>query len=79
MQLETDPLNHGGKMKTRKTLLAVTLGAGLLSAATAHAALTLTLGGQGVYDTGLNITWLRDANLAASNTFGVAASAQVAG
>ena len=58
-------------MKTRKTLLAAALGAGLLSATGAHAALELTLGGQGVYDTDLNITWLADANLAASNTFGV--------
>ncbi|MBI5660177.1 MAG: hypothetical protein HZC43_11670 [Nitrosomonadales bacterium] len=54
-------------MKTKKTLLAIALGAGLLSAATAHAALTLTLGGQGVYDSDLNITWLADANLAATN------------
>ncbi|MBI5659549.1 MAG: DUF1566 domain-containing protein [Nitrosomonadales bacterium] len=58
-------------MKTKKTLLAIALGAGLLSAASAHAALELTLGGQGVYDTDLNVTWLADANLAASNTFGV--------
>ena len=29
------------------------------------------LGGQAYYDTDLNITWLADANLAASNTFGV--------
>ncbi|TXT26350.1 MAG: hypothetical protein FD134_594 [Gallionellaceae bacterium] len=58
-------------MRIRKTLLAASLGVGLFSAASANAALTLTLGGQGVYDTDLNITWLRDANLAVSNTFGV--------
>lgn len=58
-------------MKIKKTLLAAALGASLLSATGAHAALTLTLGGNGVYDTDLNITWLQNANLAASNTFGV--------
>jgi len=36
-----------------------------------HAALISRLGGQAVYDTDFNITWLADANLAASNTFGV--------
>ncbi|MBI5658523.1 MAG: hypothetical protein HZC43_03015 [Nitrosomonadales bacterium] len=65
-------------MKTKKTLLAIALGAGLLSAATAHAALTLTLGGQGVYDSDLNLTWLQNANLAASNTFGVSGSPRLA-
>ncbi len=35
------------------------------------AALVSRLGGQGVYDTVLNVTWLADASLAASNTFGV--------
>jgi len=40
--------------------------------ATANAALVSRLGGQAVYDTDLNITWLADANLAASNTFGTA-------
>ncbi|MBI4937303.1 MAG: DUF1566 domain-containing protein [Nitrosomonadales bacterium] len=50
--------------------LALALGAGLFSANGAHAALTLTLGGNGVYDSDLNITWLANANLAASNTFG---------
>ena len=43
---------------------------GLLS--TANAALVSRLGGQAVYDTDRDITWLADANLAASNTFGVA-------
>ena len=58
-------------MKTRKTLLAAALGIGMLSATGAHAALTFTLGGQGVYDTDLNITWLQDANLANTQSFGV--------
>lgn len=59
-------------MKTTKSLLAaVALSVGLLSASGANAALTSTLGGQGVYDTDLNLTWLANANLAASNTFGV--------
>jgi hypothetical protein len=37
-----------------------------------NAALVSRLNGQAVYDTDFNITWLADANLAASNTFGVA-------
>jgi hypothetical protein len=66
------PSNYGGiKMRIDKSLLAVAFSASLLSATSVHAALTSTLGGQGVYDTDLNITWLRDANLAVSNTFGV--------
>lgn len=36
------------------------------------AALVSRLGGQAVYDTDLDITWLADANLAADNAFGVA-------
>lgn len=35
------------------------------------AALVSRLNGQAVYDTDLDVTWLADANLAASNTFGV--------
>jgi len=37
----------------------------------AKAALVSRLGGLAVYDTDYNITWLADANLAASDTFGV--------
>jgi hypothetical protein len=37
----------------------------------ASAALVSRLGGQAYFDTDLDITWLADANLAASNTFGV--------
>lgn len=37
----------------------------------AEAALVSRLNGAAVYDTDFNITWLTDANLAASNTFGV--------
>jgi hypothetical protein len=40
--------------------------------ATADAALLSRLGGQAYYDDVLNITWLANANLAATNTFGVA-------
>lgn len=59
-------------MKTTKTLLAtVALSVGLLSATGANATLVSALGGQVVNDTDLNITWLANANLAASNTFGV--------
>ena len=42
-----------------------------LSVLSANAALISRLGGQAVYDTDFNITWLADANLAASNAFGV--------
>lgn len=43
-------------------------------ASAASAALVPKLGGAVVYDTDFNITWLADANLAASNTFGVSIS-----
>ena len=42
-----------------------------LLAVTANAALISRLSGQAYYDTVLDITWLADANLAGSNTFGV--------
>jgi hypothetical protein len=59
-------------MSTRHTLAAfLTLAIGLFFTTSAHAALESRLGGQAVYDTDLNITWLADSNLAASNTFGV--------
>jgi len=48
--------------------------AGLFSlglAMPASGALVPRLGGQAVYDTDLNITWIADANLAATNTFGI--------
>lgn len=57
-----------------KQLLLQTFSASLLSlcmAANVDAALVSRLGGQAVFDTDLNITWLADSNLAASNTFGV--------
>jgi hypothetical protein len=57
---------------TRHTLItSASLAIGLLSATPAHAALQSRLGGQAYYDTGLNVTWLANANLAATNTFGV--------
>lgn len=43
----------------------------LLSTTSANAALLARLEGQAVYDTDRNITWLTNANLAASNTFGI--------
>jgi hypothetical protein len=57
-----------------KKLLLLPLSAALLFSAgmpAAHATLTPALGGQVVNDTDLNITWLANANLAATNTFGV--------
>lgn len=58
-------------MKKENLLVSVALGISLFSASNANAVLVQTLNGQGVYDTDLNITWLRDANLAISNSFGV--------
>ena len=66
-------LNLTGKnsMKTISTLLtAAVLSAGLLIA-TSHANATLIDQGATVYDDDLGISWLKNANLAASNTFNV--------
>lgn len=43
----------------------------MLEAVSTSAALELRLSGKAVYDTNQNITWIADANLAASNTFGL--------
>ncbi|MGA9165548.1 MAG: PEP-CTERM sorting domain-containing protein [Thiobacillus sp.] len=57
-------------MNTKKMHLAgLVLAMGLSGAA--QAALESRLDGLAVYDTDLNITWLANANLAATNTFGV--------
>lgn len=55
-------------MKITQNLLTA---ACLLSATVANAALVPALSGQVVNDTDLNIAWLSNANLAASNTFGL--------
>lgn len=47
------------------------LAAGIIAAPAAHAALSSRLGGLAYYDDVLDITWLADMNLAASNTFGL--------
>lgn len=56
-----------------RTLIIASTGlvAGLLSSAPVHAALESRLGGQAYYDTGLDVTWIANANLAATNAFGV--------
>lgn len=51
--------------------IATTLALLFMMSTSANAALVSRAGGQAYYDTVLNITWLADANLAASNTFGV--------
>lgn len=56
---------------TQNLLLAAAISAGLFTATGANATLISALGGQVVNDTDLNITWLTNANLAATNTFGV--------
>lgn len=53
---------------TRSGVLLVTT---LLLCLDAQAALLSRLGGAAVYDTDLDITWIADANLAASNSFGL--------
>lgn len=45
----------------------------------ANAALVSRLNGQAVYDTDLNITWLTNANLAATNTFGLPTNVDLGG
>lgn len=56
-------------MKFTTTLLAAII---LLSTATANATLVTNSNGLTIYDTDLNVTWLANANLAATNTFGLA-------
>jgi hypothetical protein len=56
-------------MRTNHLIIAVL--ASLLCWGTANASLLSRAGGQAYYDTDLNVTWLADANLAATNTFGV--------
>ena len=59
-------------MKTTQTLFAaLILGTSLFTATSAQAALVPALNGQVVNDTDLNITWLANANLAATNSFGL--------
>ncbi len=43
----------------------------LIMSTSANSALVSRLGGLAYYDTDLDVTWIADANLAASNTFGV--------
>lgn len=66
----------GGVMKNANSnsrLLSFIASAFILSGVTsANATLVSRLNGQAAYDTDLNITWLSDANLAVTNTFGVA-------
>jgi hypothetical protein len=56
---------------TKSRLAAIALSVVLLSATTANASLVSALGGQVVNDTDLNISWLANANLAATENFGV--------
>ena len=61
----------------RKQALSLTLLAALALPGAAHAALLERLGGDAWYDDVLDITWLTNANLAASNQFGLTQSADV--
>ena len=58
-------------MNTRLWIASVAIAFMLILSASANAALITRLGGQAVYDTDRDITWLADANLAASQSFGV--------
>lgn len=59
-------------MKTKQALIAASiLGFSLLTATGANAALESRLGGAAIYDTDRNITWLSNANLAATISFGL--------
>lgn len=59
-------------MKTRDAvILTAALSIGLFSVTKADASLVSSADGQSVWDTTLNMTWLANANLAATNTFGV--------
>lgn len=51
----------------------------LLSTATANAALIGSVNGQTVYDTDLNVSWQTNANLAATNNFGISETIQANG
>jgi hypothetical protein len=61
----------------RKQTLSITLVLALLLPGTAGAALIERLGGDAYYDDVLDITWLADANLAATNQFGLTQSGDV--
>ena len=58
------------KLITTKTLSTLVLTLCLTS--NAHATLMNSLGGDAIYDTESDLTWIANANLAATNTFGVA-------
>lgn len=58
--------------------LSVALFISLFTASVANAALVASVDGKTVYDTDLNITWLANANLAATNTFGLATNSYIA-
>lgn len=59
-------------MKNKKILVALCIGLiSLSTAGFADAALISRLGGQAVYDTDNNITWLADADLALTQSFGL--------
>ncbi len=57
-------------MKTKRTLTSLAITLSLMLANAAQASL-IDRGNGLIYDTDLNVTWLADANLAMSNTFGV--------
>lgn len=58
-------------MKTKRALTLLAFALGLTVAGIAQAALVSEGGGQLNYDTDLNVTWLANANLAATNSFGL--------
>jgi hypothetical protein len=66
------PRKKGGQMKVNGTkLVFALLSIGVLTVTAANAQLVSIDGHLAVYDQTANISWLADANLAATNTFGV--------
>lgn len=59
------------QFQSRTILAAMSLSIGLLSIASANAALVSVLGGQAINDTDLNVTWLADANYAQTSGYSV--------
>lgn len=60
-------------VKAAQTLsIAIVLSSTLFSSNFANAALVVSTDGQTVYDTNLNVTWLANASLSKTNTFGLA-------
>jgi hypothetical protein len=61
----------GGRIMSRRVITVGLVVTGLFMSFSANAALFPVFAGQAVYDSDLDISWIGNANLAASNTFGL--------